>query len=94
MRTEIDVNECEHFFKANLDRSKLDRCCSANGPLQHATMNFIGMEWFWKMENSADQISSDQSRKINETSLLWKKNSQWNKFKPFKTLLTIGIIEK
>ena len=46
---------------------------------------------FWKMENSADQISSDQSRKINETSLLWKKNSQWNKF---KTLLTIGIIEK
>ena len=24
MRTEIDLNECEHFLKANLDRSNLD----------------------------------------------------------------------
>ena len=32
MRTEIDRNECEHFLKAELDRSKID------GPELHGSL--------------------------------------------------------
>ena len=36
IRTEIDVNECEHFLKANLDRSEIVPSwmdLSENGPI-------------------------------------------------------------
>ena len=49
----------------------------------------MGKMSFWKMETSANRPEREKS--LYST---LKKNTQWNKFNPFKMLLTIGIIEK
>ena len=49
---------------------------------------------FWKMETSANRnFQATRAGKLTKLHY-WKKNTQWNKFKPFITVLTIGIIEK